>query len=163
LALKICFVCLGNIVRSPVAQALFDQKTVQLHISDQYETDSAGTGAWHIGQPPDSRMRRVAARYGLIYDHRARQIEFHDLEAFDLILAMDRDNRSDLLNLAGSPEQREKIHLLREYDPSGGPDAAVPDPYYEGIDGFVEVYQTIERSVDGLLAALSNGQHSQAP
>jgi protein-tyrosine phosphatase len=160
LATKICFVCLGNIVRSPVAQALFDQKAVQLNQADRFETDSAATGTWHTGEPPDARMRRVAARHGLIYDHRARQLEYGDLEAFDLILAMDRENRADLLRLAASSHQQEKIHLLREFDPFGGPNASVPDPYYDGLDGFEEVYQAIARSIDGLMAALQDGRSS---
>jgi protein-tyrosine phosphatase len=156
--IKLCFVCLGNIVRSPLAEALFYQQAVQAGVVDQFEADSAGTGDWHVGEAPDARMRRVAARHGLIYDHRARQFKPQDLDRFDLILAMDRDNRDDLLALARTPEQRNKIRLLREFDPQGGAQASVPDPYYGGLDGFEEVYLILKRSVEGLLASLINSQ-----
>jgi protein-tyrosine phosphatase len=154
---KICFVCLGNIVRSPLAEGLFIKQAAQAGVANQFMVDSAGTGDWHVGELPDVRMRRVAARRGLIYDHRARQFNRQDLDTFDLILAMDRDNRDNLLNLARTPEQQAKIHLLREFDSNGGPDVSVPDPFYGVLDDFDEVYLTIERSVSGLLAALKDG------
>jgi protein-tyrosine phosphatase len=147
---KICFVCLGNIVRSPLAEALFWLQVVSVGAKDQYEVDSAGTSDWHIGEAPDARMRRVAARHGLIYDHRARQFLRRDLDYFDWVIAMDRENRASLLAMAYSEEQRQKIFLLREFDPQGGPNASVPDPYYSGVDGFEEVYQVVERAVTGL-------------
>jgi protein-tyrosine phosphatase len=158
--MKICFVCLGNIVRSPLAEGLFVQQAIQAGLAEQFVVDSAGTSDWHVGDAPDARMRRVAARRGLIYDHRSRQFRRQDLDTFDLILAMDRDNRDDLLDLARTSDQRAKIHLLREFDPDGGANASVPDPYYGGLDDFDEVYLTIERSVRGLLAALKNGRSS---
>lgn len=155
---RICFVCLGNIVRSPLAENLF------LHIAEQesdgqrYDVDSAGTGAWHVGESPDPRMRRVAARHGLRYDGKARQFQKRDFDRFDMILAMDTHNRSDLMNMANNPEHRNKIRLLREFDPLGGGGVSVPDPYYGGIDGFEEVYQVIERSCRGLLNELKDGR-----
>jgi protein-tyrosine phosphatase len=154
---RICFVCLGNIVRSPLAEALFLHLAKQAGKMGEYEADSAGVGNWHVGEPPDARMRRVAARHGLIYDGRARQFQRNDFERFDLILAMDLENRADLLRLARTPKEQAKIHTLREFDPYGGPKAAVPDPYYGGIDGFEEVYGVVERSVQGLLEALEKG------
>lgn len=154
---KICFVCLGNIVRSPLAENLFLQIAEQDGDVQRYNVDSAGTGAWHVGESPDSRMRRVAARHGLKYDGKARQFQKSDIDRFDLVLVMDTHNRSDLLRMAVTPEHREKIHLLREFDPLGGADVSVPDPYYGGIDGFEEVYQVIERSCRGLLNALEDG------
>jgi len=144
-------------VRSPLAENLF------LHIAGeesdvkQFFVDSAGTGAWHIGESPDSRMRRVAAHHGLIYDGKARQFRKNDFDRFDLILAMDTHNRTDLMRMAFTQEDRNKIHLLREFDPLGGDGVSVPDPYYGGIDGFNEVYQVIERSCRGLLKALEDG------
>lgn len=158
LVTQICFVCLGNIVRSPLAENLF------LHIAEQesdvqrYYVESAGTGAWHVGESPDPRMRRVAARHGLRYDGKARQFQKRDFDRFDMILAMDTHNRSDLMRMANIPEHRKKIHLLREFDPLGGVGFSVPDPYYGGIDGFEEVYQVIERSCLGLLKALEDGR-----
>jgi protein-tyrosine phosphatase len=154
---RICFVCLGNIVRSPLAENLF------LHIAGEgsdvqrYYIESAGTGAWHIGESPDPRMRRVASRHGLHYDGSARQFQKRDFDRFDMIIAMDTHNRSDLMKMTLSPEQRNKIFLLREFDPLAGSAGSVPDPYYGGIDGFEDVYQVIERSCRGLLKALEDG------
>lgn len=156
---RICFVCLGNIVRSPLAKALFMQQVVSARKQEFYEADAAGTGDWHLGETPDARMQRTAARHGLIYDHRARQITSQDLDKFDLIIAMDRNNRNDLLAMARSDEQRRKIHLLREFDPQGGQNASIPDPYYGGLDGFEDVYQMVVRSVTGLFNTLES-KHS---
>jgi protein-tyrosine phosphatase len=102
-------------------------------------------------------MRRVAARHGLNYNGRARQFQRHDLERFDLILAMDHHNYNELEQMARTDEQRQRIYLLREFDPQGGSRAIVPDPYYGGIDGFENTYKVIERSCLGLLQALEAG------
>jgi protein-tyrosine phosphatase len=155
---RILFVCLGNIIRSPLAEALFCSLAGQAGVAERFEVDSAGMDSWHAGEAPDARMLRVAAHHGLVYSHRARQFQRGDFERFDLVLAMDRDNRSDLLDLAGSEAARGKIHMLREFDPMGGRLVSVPDPYYGGPDGFEEVYQVIERSARGLLDALLDGK-----
>jgi protein-tyrosine phosphatase len=155
---RICFVCLGNIVRSPLAENLFLHLAEKAGVLDQFEVDSAGTGTWHIGEPPDSRMRRVAASHGLKYTGQARQIRPQDLENFDLIIAMDRENLIDLQRLAPTPEAAQKIRLLREFDPDSRRHAGVPDPYYGGIDGFEEVYQIVERSTSNLLDAIVRGE-----
>lgn len=151
---RICFVCLGNIVRSPLAKSLFVHLAHRAGVSHKYEVDSAGTSDWHIGEPPDLRMRRVAARYGLNYDGRARQFRREDFDRYDLIIVMDKDNREDLYLLNPTPEQKRKIHLLRRFDPQKGSDEDVPDPYYSGMGDFEQVYEIIERSVRGLLEAL---------
>jgi protein-tyrosine phosphatase len=151
---RILFVCLGNIVRSPLAESLFLHLADQAGLGASYAADSAGTGGWHVGEPPDPRMRRVAARRGLNYDGRARRFERQDFDRFDLIIPMDRDNRDHLLALARSEADRRKVRMLRSFDPQGSPNAEVPDPYYGGIDGFEQVYQVIECSVQGLLQAL---------
>jgi len=151
---RILFVCLGNIVRSPLAENMFRHLAEQAGLADRYEVDSAGTGGWHVGERPDRRMRQVAARHGFRYDGRARQFQQSDFDHFDLIIAMDAQNRADLRRLARSPEDEAKIHTLREFDPHGGPTAPVPDPYYGGIDGFEEVYTIVERSCRALLDAL---------
>ncbi|HIE58298.1 MAG TPA: low molecular weight phosphotyrosine protein phosphatase [Anaerolineales bacterium] len=151
---RILFVCLGNIVRSPLAENMFRHLAEQAGLADRYEVDSAGTGGWHVGERPDRRMRQVAARHGFRYDGRARQFQRSDFDHFDLIIAMDAQNRADLRRLARSPEDEAKIHTLREFDPHGGPTAPVPDPYYGGIDGFEEVYTIVERSCRALLDAL---------
>jgi protein-tyrosine phosphatase len=154
---RLLFVCLGNIVRSPLAEALFLSEVQKMGFDGHFNADSAGVSGWHVGEAPDPRMQRVAAAHGLLYDHRSRQVSARDLESFDLVIAMDRDNYGDLRSLAASPEQLAKIHMLREWDPMGGPLLSVPDPYYGGIDGFEEVFATIERSVQGLAQALSSG------
>ena len=147
----ICFVCLGNIVRSPLAEHLFIHVAEQTGVAEKYKVGSAATGSWHVGEPPDSRMREVAAGHGLKYDGRSRQFQTRDLDYFELILAMDRQNYAHLHSLVRSPDQQKKIYMLREFDPQGGSLASVPDPYYGGIDGFEETYEIIERSVRGLL------------
>jgi protein-tyrosine phosphatase len=154
---RICFVCLGNIVRSPLAQHLFTLTASKTGASERYEAESSAVANWHIGEPPDERMRRVALSHGLSYSGRARQFHQADFERFDWIIAMDGENAGYLRRLAATPAQRARIHLLREFDPQGGPAAEVPDPYYDGIDGFESVYRIVERSVRGLLQALEAG------
>lgn len=155
---RICFVCLGNIVRSPLGENMFRHLAEQAGVGDQYEVDSAGTGSWHVGESPDRRMRQVAARRGFKYDGQARQFRQRDFDQFDLIIAMDTDNRANLRRLARNAADEAKIQLMRAFDPQGGPNATVPDPYYGGIDGFENVYDIVERSCQGLLAALESGQ-----
>lgn len=155
---KILFVCLGNIVRSPLAENIFRQLAEQAEQGSRFRVDSAGTSSWHIGEPPDSRMRRVAAQHGLHYQGSARQVTRQDLANFDVIIAMDRDNRAVLFSLANGASQQEKIHLLREFDPHGQLNSEVPDPYYGGVDGFEETYRIVERSCQGLLEALQDGK-----
>ena len=155
---RVCFVCLGNIVRSPLGENMFRHLAEEAGVGAQYEVDSAGTSGWHAGERPDRRMRRVAAGHGFEYDGRARQFKVIDFERFDLIIAMDAQNRRDLQGLARTPAQQAKIRLLREFDPQGGSNAPVPDPYYGGLEGFEEVFQIVRRSCQGLLAALQAGE-----
>jgi protein-tyrosine phosphatase len=157
---KIIFVCLGNIVRSPLAENKFRHLAQQSGVAEKYTVASGAVADWHVGDPPDSRMRRVAKQHGLIYNGRGRQITRQDMQTFDLVMAMDRENGSYLRRLAGSAQEEAKIHMLREFDPMGGPTAVVPDPYYGNLDEFEEVYQIIERSCQGLLEALQNGELS---
>ena len=151
---KICFVCLGNIVRSPLAENVFRKLADEAGVSHKYKVDSAGTSGWHVGEQPDLRMRRVAADHGLKYAGQARQFEVDDFGEFDLIVAMDVENRDHLLGISPHPKDRAKVRLLREFDPMGGTHHSVPDPYYGGMDGFEEVYQIVEISCQGLLKAL---------
>lgn len=157
--MDICFVCLGNIVRSPLAENMFRQLAEDRGLGDAYQVDSAGTSSYHIGEPPDSRMRKVAREHGLEYTGRARQFTPDDFERFDLIIAMDQDNQKTLRSLASSAEDRGKIHLLREYDPQGGSDQGVPDPYYGGRQGFERVYDIVRRSTEQLLDHLEGDEH----
>jgi protein-tyrosine phosphatase len=154
---RVLFVCLGNIVRSPLAENLFRQLAAEAGVEGNYEVDSAATSSYHVGEAFDPRMKQVAAEHGLHYDGRARQVEGEDLERFDLVIAMDQNNRDDLLRVAHFEEQAAKIHTLREFDPQGGPSAEVPDPYYGGIDGFETTYRIVRRACQGLLSALEAG------
>lgn len=157
---RLCFVCLGNIVRSPLAENLFRSLAEEDGVGDRFEVASAGTSGWHLDEPPDARMRQVAAARGLEYTGRARRFTPQDFDRFDLILAMDSSNREDLLDMAPDAAARAKIRLLREFDPRGGPNASVPDPYYGGLAGFEQAYQIVERSCRGLLEALKNGRNA---
>lgn len=154
---RILFVCLGNIIRSPLAEHAFRQAADQAGSGDQYQVDSAGTAGWHAGEAPDPRMRKTAAAHGLSYTGQARRVREQDFEDFDLIVAMDSSNYRNLIELAASDEQRAKIRLLREFDPQGdGMD--VPDPYYGGQEGFEITFQIVRRSVDALLEALTDSE-----
>ncbi len=153
---RICFVCLGNIIRSPLAENLFRHLAEEAGVDHKYRVDSAGTSSYHVGESPDSRMRRVASRRGMHYKGRARQFTRQDFGNFDLIVAMSPNNRENLLRITPNDEAEMKIRLLREFDPQGGPQADVPDPYYGGVEGFEETYVIVERSCQGLLSALES-------
>jgi protein-tyrosine phosphatase len=148
---RILFVCLGNICRSPLAEGLFQKKIEEREFADKIEIDSAGTGAWHIDEKPDRRMRQAASRHGVSLDHlRGRQADADDLTNFDLILAMDSSNRETLRSWDSEHSANRKIRMFREFDPI--PESLdVPDPYWLGSDGFEEVYQIVDRTCDALL------------
>lgn len=155
---RILFVCLGNIVRSPLGEHMFTSLALEKGVSVKYETDSAGTAAYHIGESPDQRMRQVAAEHGLIYDGAGRQFIKEDFDRFDLIIPMDLDNQYNILRLTKNPEDEKKVYLMRNFDPKADKNASVPDPYYGGIDGFENVYQIVERSCQNLLETIENGE-----
>lgn len=156
--IRILFVCLGNIIRSPLAATFFEREVKARGLDGKYEADSAATSDYEIGQPPDPRMLRTAARHGFHYKHTARQVERSDVEEADVIIVMDLENKADVEAIARKPEQSAKIHLLREFDPEADGAVAVPDPWYDGPQGFEHVYDIIERSVRGLLRALEAGE-----
>jgi protein-tyrosine phosphatase len=160
---RICFVCMGNIVRSPLAKNLFLRLAHEEGNSEGYEVDSAGIADWHIGDPPDERMQRIAAGHGWKYDGRGLQFKSQDFDRFDLIIAMDQANLLELIRLGRNERERDKIHLMREFDPKGGPRLSVPDPYYDGLDSFEEVYEIIERSCRGWLQHLDEEQNDGRP
>ena len=153
---RILFVCQGNIIRSPLAEHMFNHLAEEAGVADKYKTDSAGTSAYHVGERPDSRMRQVAANRGFRYDGRARQFQTTDFDRFDLVIAMDSQNMSILKRAARSPEEADKLYTMRTFDPDGDTTMGVPDPYYGGINGFEVTYDIVQRSVAGLLAALEN-------
>jgi protein-tyrosine phosphatase len=161
--LSILFVCLGNICRSPLAEGIFLHLLQSRGLEDAFEVDSAGTGAWHVGEPPDARARAVARKNGIELRGRARQVEPEDLDRFDLLLAMDGDNHRNLVSLADGREGRAEIRRLREFDPETDGDLDVPDPYYGGPEGFDRVFEMVHRSCDRLLDELvSEGGAPQA-
>lgn len=151
--MRILFVCLGNICRSPTAEGVLRELAAREAPELTLEVDSAGTAAYHVGQAPDPRTRAAAARRG--YDLsalRARTVEPADFERFDLILAMDRENLKALRRRAPS-HTHERLRLLLEFSPDPAPDD-VPDPYYGGPNGFEEVLDLVETATRGLLAHL---------
>lgn len=146
--MKILMVCLGNICRSPLAEGILENKLS--HQNLQWTVDSAGTGAYHVGEKPDPRSRAIAKKHGLdISKQRARQLTANDLEEFDLIFAMDTSNKKNILKLTNKPEQREKVHLILEF--TGANDLDVPDPYWND-NGFEQVYKMLDTACDRLLA-----------
>ncbi len=150
--IKVLFVCLGNICRSPMAEGLMISK-INAKGVDYIEVDSAGTSNYHIGEMPDNRMMETAAQNGIILKSKARQFSKADFEKFDYILAMDKSNREDILNLAQSDMDRKKVHLLRDFDDkSVGAD--VPDPYFGGQKGFENVFEILDRSVNNFLNSI---------
>lgn len=148
--LSVLFVCLGNICRSPTAQAVFEQQLQAAGLREQVRVDSAGTGDWHIGHAPDPRSVRAAARRGYAMEHlRARQVSRQDFHDFDYILAMDDSNHRDLKRLQPS-DGKAALSLFLPWAPALN-EREVPDPYYGGEDGFDAVLDLIEQASDALL------------
>lgn len=152
--MRILFVCLGNICRSPTAEGVMRHKLRAAGLADDVDIESAGTGGWHVGDNADPRSRAEARRRGVAMTHCAQQFTARDFARFDLVLAMDRENRDDLLAMVPDDEAAAKVRLLRSYDPTAPPGAEVPDPYYGGPDGFTRVFDMVERACAGLLATL---------
>ena len=148
---RLLFVCMGNICRSPTAEAVMRELVAQAGIAHAVELDSAGTGGWHVGDPPDSRSVAAAARRGIAVGGAARQVTHADFERFDLLLAMDRANARELRARAPHAGASSKIRLLREFDPAAGGDLEVPDPYYGGAGGFDLVLDLVDAACRGLL------------
>jgi protein-tyrosine phosphatase len=144
---------MGNICRSPTAEAVMRGLVREAGLEDEIELDSAGIGDWHVGHAPDARATEAAARRGVTLEGSARQVRPRDFDDFDLLLAMDRDNHAELRALAPDAAAAEKVHMLREFDPgsAGAPDLDVPDPYYGGAQGFETVLDQVEAACRGLL------------
>ena len=152
---RVVFVCTGNICRSPMADVVFRGLADAAGLGTRVASTSAGTGDWHVGHAPDHRSAGAAAGRGIELTGAARQVAPADFESFDLILAMDRSNHDDLLALAPHDDARERVRLLREYDPEAvaAGEFEVPDPYYGGDDGFEDVLDLVMRACQGLLDA----------
>jgi protein-tyrosine phosphatase len=153
-ALSVCFVCLGNICRSPTAEGVMRALVREAGLAGRIAVDSAGTGAWHAGEPADARARAAARARSIELTSTARMFVRADFERFDYVLAMDRANLRALRQLTRNPEEHARLHLFRSFDPTAPADAEVPDPYYGGPEGFNEVLDICERGCRGLLAHL---------
>ena len=153
--MRILMVCLGNICRSPTAEAALREAADEAGID--VEVDSAGTGAWHVGNPPDERMTAAAREVGLTLEGAARQVTADDLEDYDLVLAMDRENLRDLRSIAPADLPDGRIRLFRSFDPDA-PDEDVPDPYYGGPRGFAEVVEMARRTAGELVRRIDAGE-----
>jgi protein-tyrosine phosphatase len=139
--LRLCFVCLGNICRSPIGEGVMRHLLQEAGLGDKVEVDSAGTAGYHTGELPDARARAAGKRKGIEVGGRARQFKRADFERFDYVLAMDQSNFEDLSDLAGSAELRKRLYLLRSFDADSLPGASVPDPYYGDDEDFDDVVQ----------------------
>lgn len=151
--IRVCFVCLGNICRSPTAESVFRHAVRQADLEQHIDIDSAGTAGHHSGESPDPRARAAGARRGIRVTGSARRFERGDFDRFDYVLAMDGDNLHDLRALQ-PPSFAGKLRLLRSFDPRAEVGAGVPDPYYGDEAGFDEVVSICERACQGLLESL---------
>ena len=150
--IRILFVCMGNICRSPTAEGAFRHVVEEAGLSDRFQIDSAGTHAYHVGEPADRRARAAAERRGISLEGiSARRVESKDFQQFDYVLAMDRLNHVTLVDRADA-EHHDKIRLFLEFAP--GTEDEVPDPYYGGSAGFERVLDLVEEASRGLLETL---------
>jgi protein-tyrosine phosphatase len=146
--MRILMVCLGNICRSPLAEGILQEKVERLGLG--WMVDSAGTGHWHVGDRPDERSIAVARQHGIdITEQRGRQFGPQDFERFDHILVMDTQNRRDVLRLAHTEQQQQKVRLILDYSHPGHDDS-VPDPYYDD-DGFENVFQMLNTACEAFI------------
>jgi len=151
---RVCFVCTGNICRSPMAESVFRARVAEAGLDGLVEADSAGTGGWHEGDPADPRTVSVLEEHGYDGGHTARQFQPSWFARLDLVIALDAGHLKALRRLAPSPEDAAKVRLLRSYDPAAGDDLDVPDPYYGAMDGFEECLEMVEAASTGLLTAV---------
>jgi protein-tyrosine phosphatase len=164
---RLLFVCLGNICRSPTAEGVMRALVAREGLEGAIQIESAGTGAWHVGSAPDQRASETARARGIELGGTARQVRPEDFFDFDLLLAMDRENMRELRQQAPGEAERAKVRLLREFDPASemaleadgvGGDLDVPDPYYGGPGGFDEVFDLVQAACAGLLEQIRAGQ-----
>lgn len=154
----ILFVCLGNICRSPAAKGIMQHLVKRRGLEARYRIDSAGTYGGHAGDLPDRRMRAAAARRGYLLEHRAQRVTSDMISKYDYIVAMDDHNYYDLCEIAPTPEDEKKIYRMADYCRHYTA-SHIPDPYYEGADGFEYVLNLLEDACEGMLDALENSRH----
>ncbi|MEU1178780.1 low molecular weight protein-tyrosine-phosphatase [Streptomyces sp. NPDC005820] len=151
---RVCFVCTGNICRSPMAESVFRARVAEAGLDGLVEVDSAGTGDWHEGEGADPRTLSVLEQNGYALDHTARVFRPSWFARLDLVLALDAGHLKALRRLAPTAQDAGKVRLLRSYDPAARDDLDVPDPYYGGRDGFEECLGMVEAAAVGLLTAV---------
>lgn len=149
--IKVVFVCLGNICRSPAAEGAFKHLVNKRGLADLFEIDSAGTADYHVGEEPHEMTTQVARERGIILKHHCRQFQYADFLTYDYIISMDNSNYRSLFSLARDEIQRKKILNFRKFDSTVKGEPDVPDPYYDGIAGFEHVQDIVERSSIGFL------------
>ncbi|MFE2518942.1 low molecular weight protein-tyrosine-phosphatase [Streptomyces mirabilis] len=159
---RVCFVCTGNICRSPMAESVFRARIEEAGLDGLVEVDSAGTGGWHEGDGADSRTVAVLEAAGYESGHAARQFHTSWFSRLDLVIALDSGHLKALRRLAPTPEDAAKVRLLRSYDPDAGDDLDVPDPYYGPMGGFEECLEMVEAASPGLLAAVQQELEGRA-
>jgi protein-tyrosine phosphatase len=149
--IRVCFVCLGNICRSPTAEGVMRRLVAEARLDEHIEIDSAGTAAYHAGEPADARSAATARERGVVLTSVARPFIEGDFERFDYVLAMDRENLDALTELAPNRQASARVRLLRHFDADRGDETDVPDPYYGGPQGFDRVFEICESGCIGLL------------
>lgn len=157
--IKVLFVCLGNICRSPLAEAIFNHKVKHHGLSHRFQSDSCGTSDYHIGELPDERTIACATNHGVPIRHRARQINRIDIREFDYLLVMDHSNKINVEEfIQRNGLKHEHVHLMREFQEDAS-SMEVPDPYYGGMESFEQVYEILDDSIDQFLMVLKERNH----
>ena len=159
---RVCFVCTGNICRSPMAEYVFRARVAEAGLAGVVEIDSAGTGGWHQGDGADPRTVSVLAAAGYPCDHRARQFQVSWFPLRDLVIALDAGHLRTLRRLAPTAQDAQKVRLLRSYDPDVSDDLDVPDPYYGDIEDFETCLDMVESASEGLLGAVREALRAPA-
>ncbi len=150
----VLFICLGNICRSPAAEGIMKAMVEERGLGDEFLIDSAGIGGWHVGQLPDSRMRRCGAAHGYRFDSHARQFQKSDFGEFDTIVVMDNENYRAITSMASSDEDRKKVVRMADFLSHHREYTTIPDPYYGDETDFELVISLLEDALEGLLSYL---------